>query len=175
MKNPGARLVLGRIAGVYGTRGWVKLHSHTRPIENLLDYPIWWLRHRGEERQFSLVEGRAHAGGLVALIGDETGKPIEDRDIAAALIGAEIEVSREEMPEPEDGLFYWADLVGTTVRNEQDVALGTVESLTSNGAQDILVLKDGETERMIPFVRGPIIKSVDLEQGLIVADWQPDY
>ncbi|MBV8063628.1 MAG: ribosome maturation factor RimM, partial [Nevskia sp.] len=48
-------------------------------------------------------------------------------------------------------------------------------SVTENGAQDVLVLEDGERERLIPFVIGPIIHSVDLQSGRIVADWAPDY
>ncbi|WP_428309124.1 ribosome maturation factor RimM [Hydrocarboniphaga sp.] len=169
------RLVLGRIAGVYGVKGWVKLRSSTRPIENLLDYPHWWLFHQGREFEATLIEGRMHGDGLVAQISDEQGRPIDDRDVAAALIGAEIQVDRDELPEPEEGQYYWFDLVGTLVRNEEGVELGRVVEMTSNGAQDVMVLKDGEVERLIPFVKGPIIKSVDLDQGLIVADWQPDF
>jgi len=166
---------LGRIAGVYGVRGWVKLRSSTRPIENLLDYPHWWLVHQGREFEATLIEGRVHGDGLVAQISDAQGRPIDDRDVAAALVGAEIHVAREELPEPEEGQYYWFDLIGLKVRNEEGVDLGEVDSMTSNGAQDVLVLKQGEVERLIPFVKGPIVKSVDLDQGLIVADWQPDY
>ncbi len=169
------RLVLGRIAGVYGVRGWVKLRSSTRPIENLLDYPRWWLVHQGREIETTLIEGRNHGDGLVAQIGDANGKPIDDRDVAASLIGAEIHVARDELPEPEEGQYYWFDLIGLAVVNEEGVDLGRVDSLTSNGAQDVLVIKQGEVERLIPFVKGPIIKSVSLDEQRIVADWQPDY
>ena len=84
-------------------------------------------------------------------------------------------VDRSRLPEPDEGEFYWADLVGLAVRNVEGVVLGQVESLTSNGAQDVLVVRDGETERLIPFVQGPIIQSVSLQANEIVADWQPDY
>ena len=169
------RLVLGRVAGVFGIKGWVKLHSYTRPIENLLDYSRWCLVHQGREVEVEMVEGRIHGTGLVAQIARIGEPPIDDRDVAAGWIGAEILIDRDELPEPEEGQYYWADLVGVTVRNEQGVELGQVDHLTSNGAQDVLVLKQGEVERLIPFVKGPIIKSVDLSQSLIVADWQPDY
>lgn len=175
MPDTARRLVLGRIAGVFGVRGWVKLRSFTRPVENLLDYPRWWLVHQGREFPATMIDGRMHGDGLVAQISDEHGHPVDDRDVAAALIGAEIHVERDELPEPEEGQYYWFDLVGNQVRNEQGVELGEVDSVTSNGAQDVLVLKQGEVERLIPFVKGPIIKSVDLDQKLIVADWQPDF
>lgn len=172
------RLTLGRVAGVYGVKGWVKLHSFTRPIENLLEYRDVRIV-RGDDAtdgfEAELVEGRIHGGSLVARLTGPDGRVIEDRDVAAAMIGSEIQVDRSRLPEPGEGEFYWADLVGLAVRNEQGVALGTVESLTHNGAQDVLVVQDGETQRLIPFVHGPIIRSVSLEANEIVADWQPDY
>lgn len=168
------RLTLGRVAGVYGVRGWVKVLSFTRPIENLLDYRELWIA-KGEGYAGRLVEGKLHGEGIVARIVGPDGKIIEDRDIAAGLIGTELQVERSQMPEPEEGEFYWFDLVGLAVCNLEGVALGRVESVTSNGAQDVLVIQDGDTERLIPFVHGPIIQSVSLSDGVIVADWQPDY
>lgn len=178
MRGGGGQVTLGRVAGVFGIRGWVKVQSFTRPAENLLEYPDWWLE-RSRPLAVKVLEGRAHGGGLVARLGREDGTPIEDRDEAAALIGAEVQVPRAAMPEPEDGEVYWADLVGCEVVNEQALRLGVIESLTSNGAQDVLVVVDavdGEpVRRLIPFVRGPVIKRVDVEARRVVADWQPDY
>ena len=165
---------MGRIAGVFGVRGWVKLHSYTRPIENLLDYPRWWLV-TAQPYEARLIEGKAQVSGLVAKISDANGAPIEDRDLAAALIGAEIQVERSALPKAEPGSWYWDDLVGLAVVSNAGEPLGRVVSVTENGAQDVLVLEDGGLERLIPFVVGPIIQSVDLESGRIVADWAPDY
>jgi 16S rRNA processing protein RimM len=173
------RLTLGRVAGVYGVKGWVKLQSFTRPVDNLLEYrDVWIVRGEGEaadEFEAKLTEGRVHGGSLVARLTGPDGQVIEDRDVAAAMIGREIRVDRSRLPKADEGEFYWFDLVGLAVRNEEGVALGKVESLTSNGAQDVLVVQDGEIERLIPFVQGPIIRSVNLEANEIVADWQPDY
>lgn len=169
------RLTLGRVAGVYGVRGWVKLQSFTRPADNLLDYREVWIAKGGTGFPARMVEARAHGGGLVAQLSGPDGQPIEDRDVAAGLIGGELQVERSAMADPEEGSYYWADLVGLAVRNVEGVALGAVESLTHNGAQDVLVVRDENTERLIPFVRGAIIQSVSLEDRVIVADWQPDY
>jgi 16S rRNA processing protein RimM len=168
------RLTLGRVAGVFGVRGWIKIHSHTRPIDNLLDYSPWWIAWR-EGFEAKLIEGRVHGRGLVARITGPNGEPVDDRDVAASLIGADIEVDRARLPELPPGEYYWFDLVGLAVRNEEGTALGVVEGLTDNGAQDVLVVKQDTVERLIPFVEGPIVKSVDLPTRSIVVDWQPDY
>lgn len=168
------RLTLGRVAGVFGVKGWIHIASHTRPIENLLTYSPWWIAGTpGFEAR--LLEGRVHGRGLVARITGRDGNPIDDRDVAAGLIGADIEVERSRFPEPSPGEYYWADLEGLAVVNEQGTALGVVDGLTSNGAQDVLVVKQDKVERLIPFVQGPIVKSVDLPGKSIVVDWQPDY
>ena len=168
------RVTLGRIAGVFGVRGWVKLQSYTRPAENLLNYSRWWLV-TAQPYEARLIEGKAQVAGLVARISDANGLPIEDRDVAAALLGAEIQVERASLPKPPPGSYYWDDLIGLDVVSNADEPLGRVVSVMENGPQDVLVLEQGETERLIPFVVGPIIQSVDLEHRRIVADWAPDY
>jgi 16S rRNA processing protein RimM len=168
------RVTLGRIAGVFGVRGWVKLQSYTRPAENLLNYSRWWLV-TAQPYEARLIEGKAQVAGLVAKISDASGAPIEDRDIAALLLGAEIQVDRASLPKAPPGSYYWDDLVGLEVVSSADEPLGRVVSVMENGPQDVLVLQDGEQERLIPFVVGPIIQSVDLERMRIVAEWAPDY
>jgi 16S rRNA processing protein RimM len=168
------RVTLGRIAGVFGVRGWVKLQSYTRPIENLLDYPRWWLN-TAQPYEARVIESRVQGNGLVARIGDAAGNPIDDRDVAAGLIGAEIQVERSALPKAPPGSYYWDDLVGLEVVSKAGEPLGRVASVMDNGAQDVLVLEHGEQERLIPFVVGPIVQSVDLEARRIVADWAPDY
>ena len=174
MTAPARRVTLGRVAGVYGVHGWVKVQSFTRPAENLLDYPRWWLA-GPEPYEAHLIEGRLHGGGLVVKLSDAAGLPIEDRDIAAALVGTEVQVERAALPEPEPGRYYWADLIGLEVVSTSGKPLGRVAAMIDNGAQDVLVLDHGGQERLIPFVAGPIIRSVDLPQKRIVADWEPDW
>jgi len=168
------RVTLGRVVAAYGVQGWLKIVSFTRPERNILDYRQWWIA-KGEGYEARLLEGRVHGRGLIAQISGRNGEPVSDRNVAEALVGAEIQVARSALPALKPGEFYWHDLVGLRVVSEQQEALGEVTEVTSNGAQDVLVVKDAETERLIPFVQGPIIKSVDLDQRLIVADWLPDY
>nr|WP_051361776.1 ribosome maturation factor RimM [Solimonas soli] len=172
-------MTLGRVAGVHGVQGWIKVYSYTRPAQNILKYRRWWLVH-GDGFEAQLLAGKVQGNGLVAQISDASGKPIEDRDVAAGLIGAEIQVERGEMPKLPEGQFYWADLLGLAVMNTEGVALGTVTDVTSNGAQDVLVITadaggEGETERLIPFVSPQIVREVDPAAGRIVCEWQPDW
>ncbi|HUP92450.1 MAG TPA: ribosome maturation factor RimM [Solimonas sp.] len=175
----GRRVTLGRVAGVYGIKGWVKVVSYTRPLENILEYAPWHLvlpeGRPGKGFETEVVEGRAHGRGIVAQLRNAAGQAIDDRDEAAALMGCEIQIEREQLPALPEGQHYWIDLIGLKVENEQGVALGRIRDMTSNGAQDVMVVQDGDTERMIPFVPGPIVKQVDVQAGRVVCDWQADY
>lgn len=170
MKDPTRRILVGRIHGAFGVRGEVKLESLTEPEGNLLRYQPWVLRDaQGRERT---VEGaRAHPGGK-GLIGTLPG--IDDRDVAEALRGAELFVPRSALPPPHDGEFYWIDLEGLRVANVEGVDFGTVASVFSNGANDVLVVR-GDRERMIPWRRPDYVRELDFDAGRIVVDWDADF
>jgi 16S rRNA processing protein RimM len=172
------RVTLGRIVGVFGIRGWVKVQSYTRPPENLFHYKRWWLT-LSSPYEARVIEARPHGAGIVAALADAGGAAIEDRDRAAGLVGAEIQVERSALPPVPAGQYYWADLVGLQVKSTSGAALGRVTGLVDNGAQDVLVCEEQggpqRVQRLIPFVQGPIIRKVDLEGGEIVAEWEPDY
>lgn len=122
-----------------------------------------------------MLKSEIHSNGIVVQLSGRDGQAIDDRDVAAALAGSGVEVLRSALPQAQPGQYYWFDLLGLQVNNLQAVALGKVSDMTSNGAQDVMVVQDGERERLIPFVAGPIVKNVDLAAGLIICDWQPEY
>lgn len=159
---------LGRISGIYGVRGWVKVFSYTQPRERILEYPHWHITVDASPDAIpatALESGRRHGKGIVAKLAG-----IEDRDAAAALIGSGIFVPRVALPEAAPGEYYWADLEGLEVCDTHGHALGTVDHLMETGAHDVMVLA-GEANRLIPFVPETVVVSVDLERGVITVDW----
>lgn len=163
------RIVIGKIGGPFGIKGWVKLLSHSEPRDRILDYSPWLLKDRDGWKEWELAEGHAHGKGVIARL-----EGVTDRDQAIALMGAEIAVWREQLGETKPGQYFWADLVGLTVRLEAGRSLGRVEGLMATGSNDVLVVK-GDRERLIPFIQGQVIKGVDLDAGIIVVDWDPDF
>jgi 16S rRNA processing protein RimM len=161
------RVVLGRVTGVFGVRGWVKVYSETVPREGILRYSPWLIGDSG--RTLRVLEGRVQGKGVVARV-----EGCEDRDQAAALIDQEIAVTRDRLPRPGADEFYWIDLEGLQVATLDGVKLGQVSHLFATGANDVLVVV-GERERLLPFVWNDVIRSVDFDQGLIQVDWDPDF
>lgn len=157
-------IILGRISGVYGVKGWVKVHSHTERRENILDYGEWYLG----DKTFRPEKGKVHGKGIIAKL-----KGIDDRDAAAALIGREISIPRSALPEPEEDQYYWSDLQGCRVTTQQGDDLGEVDHLFATGANDVMVVKGGR-ERLLPFIDS-VILGVDLAERSIRVDWDKDF
>jgi 16S rRNA processing protein RimM len=162
---PDRLIVLGRIAGLYGVRGWVRVFSETEPRENILRYSPWLL----EGVTHVVGEGRRHGKGLVVRL---TG--CNDRDQAATLIGRDICVRRDQLPPARPDEFYWADLEGLQVKTVEGKPLGRVSHLFDTGANDVLVVK-ADRERLLPFVWDDIVKDVDFASGTITVDWDPEF
>ncbi len=161
-------VVLGRISGIFGVCGWLRVYSHTQPRDNILQYPRWLVRQRDGWQEFVLLDGRAQGKGVVACLDG-----ITSRDEARLLMGADVAVPREELPAPGEGEYYWADLEGLRVYSG-DVCLGRVSHLVETGANDVMVVR-GERERLIPFVPGSYVIRVDLDADRIEVDWDPDF
>lgn len=162
-------VVLGRIVGVHGLDGGLKIESYTAPRDNIFRYRPWRIVGAGREMAVSQPQGRAQGRGLVARIHE-----VGDRDAAAAWVGAEIRVDRAQLPAPAPGSYYWTDLEGLRVRNIDGHELGRVSHLFATGSNDVLVVR-GERERLIPFVEGSAVLRVDLEGGVIEVDWDPAF
>ena len=162
-------LTLGRISGVFGVKGWVKVESYTEPRDNVVGFDVWTLQLRGVTRNIEVEEGQGHGSQVVAKL-----RGIDDRDRARELIGAEILVERHRVPPCAPGEYYWTDLEGLEVRTPNGEVLGKVERLLHTGSNDVLVVA-GQQERLIPFLTGSVIQTVDIEGGYIVADWTTEF
>ena len=164
-------LSVGRIVGASGVTGWVKLISFTAPARNVLDYSPWRIvQSDGGEHTVKVLAGKRTGEALAAKLEGVVG-----RDSALALKGSEIQVLRSQLPDLSSTEYYWADLEGLSVATEQGVALGTVQGLLETGANDVLVVVVGERERLIPYIRGQVVRKVDLASGVITVDWDPEF
>jgi len=100
-------VVLGRISGVYGIKGWLKVWSFTDPLEGILDYPAWHLKTASGWEVCEIDAGRRQGKGVVVHL-----PGCDDRDQAQRFLQAEIAVPRAALPELEDGEYYWNELEG---------------------------------------------------------------
>ncbi len=163
-------VLLGKIVGVHGVRGELKLESYTEPRAQIFSYRPWLMRSAAGEKIVDECRGRTQGKGLVAEL-----PGIADRDAAVALVGTEIWVTRSVLPAPKPGEYYWSDLEGLEVVTVEGVVLGQVSHLVATGANDVLVVKDAKRERLIPFLFGQYVTNVDFDAGRLTVDWDPEF
>lgn len=167
---------VGKLNGLFGVKGWVKIFSNTQPKENILTYSPWFLKRDGQWQEFELLAGKSHGKGVIAQLSG-----CIDRDTAAELIGSEIAIKREQLAKPAAGEYYWNDLIGLLVTNLEGIELGKIVSMLETGANDVMIIhgskdeKGKKRERLIPFVTEEVVHEVNLEQGLVTVDWDPEF
>jgi 16S rRNA processing protein RimM len=167
-------IVLGRIVAPFGVHGWLRVHPFGDDPEAWRKMPQWWLSADvdappGSWQAHGVEAVKLHGDGVVAKLAG-----IDDRDASEALGSCYFGAPRDALPPPAQDEYYWADLIGLAVVNMQDQPLGRVKSLIETGANQVLVVADGERERLLPFVE-QVVKKVDVPGGVICVDWGCDW
>jgi 16S rRNA processing protein RimM len=165
-------IVLGRVVAPYGVRGWLKVHPLGDDPESWRGMSQWWLAPDSEGQAwqpYPVEVFRPHGAAWIAKLGG-----VDDRTGAERLDGWYVAAPREALPKTGQDEYYWTDLIGLAVKNEQGESLGKVGSLIETGAHQVLVVKEGETERLLPFV-SQVVKGVDVSGGIIRVEWGKDW
>jgi 16S rRNA processing protein RimM len=176
--SPDDLIQVGHITGAYGLRGGIRVSPYSLDADALLSVKTWWLD-KPSLRPVRVRNAKSHSGDVTATLVDVT-----DREMAEALKGATVQVSRADFPELPEDEYYWTDLIGLDTVNLQGESLGKVTDMMHNGAQSILRITpeadpnaapDAKAqERLVPFV-DQYVKTVDLQARLITLDWGLDY
>jgi 16S rRNA processing protein RimM len=163
-------VVMGRVVAPYGVLGWVKVHPDTEVFDGLFDYATWWLGKESEWRELKVESAKIHNDVLVVKL-----EGINDRDAALACKSQQIAIPRTSLPTLEDDEFYWSDLIGLNVMNQQQVDFGKITDIFATGANDVIVAKsDSGQERLIPYIAQTII-DVNIKTKTMLVDWDADF
>ena len=162
----GQRLVtLGRISGLHGVQGWIKVFSHTDPREGIVKYSPWLIRRGDQWEKIKVVSGRRHSKTVIAKL-----EGINDRNDAAELLDA---VERSQLPPSTQDDYYWTDLEKLSVQTVEGQELGHIDYLFETGSNDVMVV-EGDKQRLIPFI-DQVVKQVDLDNGVMTVEWDPEF
>lgn len=165
---------LGRTAGAYGFRGWVRVVPF-QSGEVLQKAKTWVLTDLKGKREILKIEAfRRHGDGFLA-----KWEGCETKEAADAARG-HISVARRDFPDAGKDTVWAVDLIGCRVVNTAGESLGTVESISSNGAQDLLVIayENADAKKvtfMLPIVKDVYVQSIDVDAQCITVDWQLDW
>lgn len=148
-------ILIGKIIVPHGLKGEVKIFSFAGQPENIQHYKkVFLVTPSGQvSRPYAIEQFRVKGKSAVVRLDS-----IIDRNGAEAITGSGVLILREDLPQPGKDEFYLSQLEGLTVVTVDGLTLGTVTSIMSNGAQDLLVVQDKDEEYLIPILDSIIIR-----------------
>ncbi len=163
--DPASMIVIGRLVRAHGIRGEVLVRGEPDELALLAERERVHLRRQESADSIEIVEliaTRPHRGGLLVTL-----PGVVDRNAAEALVGATIEVPEEDLPEPTTDGHLWPQLRGYRVVTEEGVDLGRIDDRVRTGANDVLIVRDGEMEHLIP-ATDEVLREVDPEGKTLI-------
>ena len=162
-------LLIGKISGVHGIRGNVKVISYADSPDIFdTDLPFLVLDAGGNSHRYTIDWVKPHQRGLLVSFHD-----VQDRDGAEALIQAGIYIKKSDLPSLEEGAYYWFEMIGLSVFDTDGECLGRIESVMPTGSNDVYVVKDeahGPSHEILIPALASVVREVDLEGGKMVVD-----
>ncbi len=169
-------IVVGKLGATYGIKGWLKVFSYTEHAESIFQYQPWKIQIKGQLQTIEVEAWKRHGQGLVVKLAG-----YDVREDAQFLTNIEIVVDADKLPELPNEEIYWRDLYGMSVVSTEGYDMGVIVDILETGSNDVLVVKAnakdafGQKERLIPFLDGQVIKSIDRAVQRIEVDWDPGF
>lgn len=163
------KVIVGRVGKSYGVFGWVKVNSFTEPTEKILEYPRWFVKIKNQFEPLTIEASKMLGNKLTVKF-----REIDSPEFAKHYANLEIFIPKEDLPQLKNDEFYWDDLIGCRVLNRENELLGEVKKILGTGANDVLIVENGENRQLIPYLAS-VVDKVDIQNKTIIVDWQLDY
>lgn len=162
------RIIVGQFGHSYGVKGWLKVHSLTDPISNILQYFPWQIQHLNQWRVVKITHSKLQGNNIIVKLAE-----CDTPELAKTYTNDPIAIERDQLPKLSKDEYYWTDLIGLQVINQDGIDFGIVDSLLATGSNDVFVIK-GERQRLVPYT-AEVVKEIDLNQKVIHVFWDADF
>ncbi|MCD4676899.1 MAG: ribosome maturation factor RimM [Desulfobacula sp.] len=168
--NKTASFTIGKVTGVHGLNGNLKVWSFAQSIDTFCPGRSVLLK-TGEQdgRLYSILKASPHKKGILLFL-----EGVDNRNLAEDLVGKEILIDRDQLPEPVEDTWYWQDLLGLDVFDHQKGFIGQISDIFPTGANDVLVVTDNDKETLVPMHKN-FVESVDIEKKTVKTTLPEDY
>jgi 16S rRNA processing protein RimM len=156
-------LAVARVLGAKGLSGAFRVESLTDVPERLAAGALLYVEGEDDRRRITAHE----SGGKVPVLALEG---ITDRAGAEALAGRYLEVEPEALPE---GQWYWHQIVGLDVSDEDGRPMGSVVEVFRAGENEVYRIEGARGELLIPALRD-VVCGIDVEAGTMTIRWEPE-
>jgi 16S rRNA processing protein RimM len=156
-------LAVARVLGAKGLSGAFRVEPLTDAPDRLVAGALLFLEGEDRPRRVTNVE----PGGRVPVLLLEG---ITHRDAAQALAGRYLEVDARPLPE---GTWYWHQIVGLQVADEQGTLLGSVVEVFRAGENEVYRIEGPDGELLVPALLD-VVREIDVPGGRMTVRWDPE-
>lgn len=155
-------LSVGRIVGVHGVNGNIKVFSNSGDSSDFKAGIHLLVRSASDQTHYCTVQWCKPHGRHFLLSFEE----VNSRDQAEAIVGSQLLALRTDLPDLEDDTYYYDDIIGLAVYASDGTYIGHVKTIIPTGSNDVYVVVDGETgaECLVPALHS-VIQEIDLAAG----------
>ena len=163
--KPHDLLEVGVVIGIHGLRGDLKI----RPLPTGdLALPgarkVFLKDSKGLLVQHEAVRSSQHKQNILLRLSG-----LENLYAVEPLVGASVWMAKEDLPELDDEHYYWSDLDGLEVIDQQQGVLGRVVGMFATPAHDILEVEGSAGEILIPAIE-PFLVQIDRDKGQLLVN-----
>ena len=159
---------IGLIAGIHGLRGALRFRPDNPESDSLDTVDKITIEIGGNQHEYQILKVAQAGQGMLKL----ELEGLSDANAAEALKGGIVMVSESSLPKPEEHEFYYFQAIGCAVFLTDGTAIGKIEEIFSNGANDVMVVREGKREILVPVIED-VVKSIDLENHRVVIEPVP--
>lgn len=150
-------ILMGKIAATHGIKGQLRVVPYSGMADNLLLCQSLFVRDaKGGIAQYEVTAATVHGKKLLITLQGFSGI-----NQVLHFVGSEVLLYKEQLSEPEEGEYYWNDLIGMKVVTTDGVALGTLDSIIETGSNDVYVAVSNGREYLIPALTDTVSIDVD--------------
>ena len=154
--KPDEMIIFGRIVAPHGVRGDLRILPDTDRPEIFKKLKTIYIG----GKPCHLLSARPHKNVYILHV-----EGVDDRNMAETLISKVVEVPFSELPQREEGSYYYFQLIGLQVVTEDGKAVGTVKEIIETGANNVYSISTPEgKEILIPAIPSCVL-SIDVEAG----------
>lgn len=161
-------IVVAKMGATHGVNGWLKIESYTQNPSDVFLYSPWYHQsHSGEFEIFPLESHLERPQGFLIKI-----QNINAPELAKSYTGKFIYIQHTQLNSLDHQSYYWVDLIGCRVFDQNHQDLGIVESLSETPAHDNLHVNFHGKIHLVPFRIPEVVTSVDIHKKEIHVDWE---
>ena len=156
-------LLVGNVIKPHGFKGLIRVWSYSRSINSFLHSgTVFFKQDNQEPVKFKVLDVKPHKN--IFLMNVEGIDTFEEAD---NFRGADIFVEKDHLTKNGDDEYYWFELIDLKVYLDTGKYLGIIKEIIPTGSNDVYVVKQNDSEFLIPAIYD-VVKKIDLNKGEMI-------